>query len=249
MYGIRDYHLDRISNSSENIVDVCLQLVNHINSFKVKDYKQSPEGYALYHGSRLALDHFKNGNKDLAIEVTRHLQNQNKKRKIEDISENHDDFENIRSNNVNHQHEMARIVTTTKSRKISKNGAVLCTNERMSNSSMIGFSSITGRYSQWKYHEPVTRHVDTYWNAFQDETNEQDPFLVKVHKFGIIWREQFTKCRLPKPYKVTALNELFIKFEQEIYGGPQLPADLARTITKRCEFLNMTSSYNKTKPR
>ena len=144
---------------------------------------------------------------------------------------------------------MARIVATTDSRKITAFSAELCTGEKLSNSCMTAYTDISGRYTQWKADRKVTGLIAEYWAEFEGECDESDTFITKVRKFGLVWREHYTQCRLLKPFKIACLNELFIKFEREVYGGSQLPSEIAIMITKDRKFINMTKTYREGKKR
>ena len=244
MYGIRDDHIDLLSSTTGiDAIDVCLNLVTYVHSFK--GVTKSPEAYALYHGVNLALKHVQATNNELSLAVVRHFQDHPaKKRKRDQISIDRDDF----TNSMNH-YAMSQIVNPSSRRPITESYATVCTGEQLTNTAMIGFSKVRGVYRDWKVNPQVVSKINDMTTLYRNAVNSRDPFMEKVKKFGIVWKQYYSQCRLPKPLKIVALNEFFIRFEKEVYGGDQLPEVFAKMITGDSKFVDMTADYNQTQRR
>jgi hypothetical protein len=243
MYGIRDYHLDQLTNGTANALDIYKQLVCHVGSFKDNTITASPEAYALYQGSLLASQHIV----DTQPGVLREFLRTNKKRKYDEVSEmSNPDFENASNYSDQSINSTAKRAARTTARRITKEGANLCTGEYLTNTAMIGHSQLTGRYSKWKMHTKCTDKVTQYWNLFLKGRDKNDTFLGAASNFANVWQLAFLKIRVAKPYKIAALNELYLKFENEIYGS-RLPDQVNTLIMGDRNFLTMTDIYHKTK--
>ena len=244
MYGIRDYHIDLLSSTTGiDAIEVCLNLVTYVHSFK--GVTKSPEAYALYHGVNLALKHIRATNNELSLAVVRRLEHPPaKKRKQDQISIDCDNF----TNSMNH-YAMSQIINPTGRRPITERYATVCTGEKLTTSAMIGFSKVRGVYRDWKSNPQVILKINEMTSIYRNALNRNDPFMEKVKKFGIVWKQYYAQCRLPKPLKVATLNEFFIRFEKEVYGGDQLPEVFAKMITGDSKFLDLTADYNQTQRR
>lgn len=244
MYGIRDYHIDLLSSTTGiDSIEVCLNLVNYVYSFDRTT--KSPEAYALYYGANLFLKHVQATNNELSKAVVRNLEDHpNKKRKQSFMTSDRDQF----SNSMNH-HAMSEIVNQSGNRPITYSYAIVCTGEKLTTNAMIGHSVVGGTYRDWKTNPDVTQKVNQMIKDYHNSVLNSDPFLEKVKKFGAVWKLYYAKCRLAKPHKITALNEFFIRFEREVYGGNQLPEVFAKMITGNNLFLKMTNNYNQTQRR